>query len=134
MAGEVIDLCKERGLKRVSVLGVTYKPDVDDTRESPSTAVIETLRAELGDDAVHVHDPMVDSNAYTYPIETLFNAVADSELIVFLVAHREFRLMDPLAIGEITRNKLVVDYMQCIDAEKWKATGFEVFRMGHVPA
>jgi UDP-N-acetyl-D-glucosamine dehydrogenase len=42
---------------RVIVLGITYKPDVADTRESPSLAVLEGLLAE-GADAVY-HDPFV---------------------------------------------------------------------------
>ena len=131
VAGEILSICERNGVKRVSVLGVTYKQDVDDTRESPSTAVIADLKAHLGDNNVRVHDPLVDSNAYHYPIDTLFNAITDSELVVFLVAHREFNLIDPRALMEIMKKRIVVDYMQSIDSTKWKAAGFKVFTMGH---
>ena len=134
VAGEILSLCEKNGVERVSVLGVTYKQDVDDTRESPSTAVIAGLKAQLGDANVRVHDPLVDSNAYDYPVDTLFNSITDSEMVVFLVAHREFDLIDPGALGEIMKKRLVVDYMQSIDSAKWNAAGFEVFTMGHIRA
>ena len=130
VAAELLQLCDERQVTSVSVLGVTYKQDVDDTRESPSTGVLKALKAKLGDESVRVHDPLVDSNGYVYPLETLFNAVEASELIVFLVPHREFRLIDPSSIGEIMNKKLVVDYMHCIEHSKWKDAGFDVYKMG----
>ena len=130
VASEILQLCQKHNAKNVSVLGVTYKQDVDDTRESPSTAIIAALKQELGDENVRVHDPLVDSNAYEYPLETLFNAIEGSEMIVFLVPHREFKLIDPSSLGEIVKNKVVVDYMNCIEHEKWAATEFNVYKMG----
>ena len=132
VAEEILSLCEKNNVERVSVLGVTYKQDVDDTRESPSTAVIAGLKARLGDANVLVHDPLVDSNAYEYPVDTLFNTITDSEMVVFLVAHKEFGLIDPGALGEIMKKRIVVDYMQSVDSAKWKDAGFEVFKMGQV--
>ena len=134
VAGEILSLCEEKGIEKVSVLGVTYKQDVDDTRESPSTAVIANLKGALGESNVRIHDPLVDSNAYEYPLDTLFNCITDSELVVFLVQHKEFGLIDPNALGEIMKKRVVVDYMQSIDSGKWKDAGFEVFKMGKVKA
>jgi UDP-N-acetyl-D-mannosaminuronic acid dehydrogenase len=134
VAQEILSIAEAHGCTKVTVLGVTYKQDVDDTRESPSTPVIAALKEELGDESVRVHDPLVDSNAYSFPVEPLFGATTDAEMIVFLVPHKEFRLMDPGAIGEIVSKRIVVDYMQCVDAEKWKQHDFVVFKMGHLKA
>ena len=92
------------------------------------------MKGALGESNVRIHDPLVDSNAYEYPLDTLFNCITDSELVVFLVQHKEFGLIDPNALGEIMKKRVVVDYMQSIDSGKWKDAGFEVFKMGKVKA
>jgi UDP-N-acetyl-D-glucosamine dehydrogenase len=57
VAGALNDDARPLRGSRVLVLGITYKPDVADTRESPALAVLERLLAE-GADAVY-HDPFV---------------------------------------------------------------------------
>lgn len=75
-AETVIAAAKERGLKKCAILGLTYKPDVDDFRESPAFAVLEGL-AESGLD-ITVHDPYLDKLHKALPegVKTAENAAA----------------------------------------------------------
>jgi UDP-N-acetyl-D-glucosamine dehydrogenase len=71
---------------RIALLGVSYKPGVGDTRESPALKIVSLL-SELGA-SVSYHDPHVptlsDYGLVSVPLE---EAVADSDLVVVVTAH-----------------------------------------------
>jgi UDP-N-acetyl-D-glucosamine dehydrogenase len=71
---------------RVTVLGVSYKPGVGDTRESPALKILELLR-DLGAD-VRYHDPHVPAltefDLRSVPLE---EALADADLALIVTAH-----------------------------------------------
>jgi len=78
---------------RTLVLGVAYKADVADTRETPATAVVRALRARGA--VVEFHDPhvaafAVDGEAVTPTPATLPEALAGADVSVLLTAHAEY--------------------------------------------
>jgi UDP-N-acetyl-D-glucosamine dehydrogenase len=80
----------DRGLPvkgaRVAVLGVSYKPGVGDTRESPALKIISLLR-DLGAE-VRYHDPYVPALAeFGLTSTPLQDAVADADLALIVTAH-----------------------------------------------
>jgi nucleotide sugar dehydrogenase len=79
---------------RVLLLGVTYKPDVADERESPAIPLARRL-AELGADLAY-HDPHIpawEANGQTLACEAdLERAVADADCVVMLQPHRNYDL------------------------------------------
>ncbi|UOV99864.1 nucleotide sugar dehydrogenase [Agrococcus sp. SCSIO52902] len=78
---------------RILLLGVTYKPDIADQRESPSTAVAEKLQ-ELGAD-ISFHDPFVDRwrlATGTLARVELEPSVRDADIVVLLQAHTAYDL------------------------------------------
>jgi UDP-N-acetyl-D-glucosamine dehydrogenase len=81
---------------RVLILGVTYKPDVADERESPAKPVARKLRARSA--MLSYHDPYVDSwliDSTSVPRVTdcqLYAAVADADLVILLQDHAAYDL------------------------------------------
>jgi UDP-N-acetyl-D-glucosamine dehydrogenase len=79
---------------RMLVLGVTYKPDVADQRESPARAVARKLRARGA--VLSYHDPFVPDwavDGVPVPCETdLYRAVAAADLVILLQDHRSYDL------------------------------------------
>ena len=78
---------------RTLVLGVAYKADVADTRETPATAVVRALRARGA--VVEFHDPhvaafAVDGEAVTPTAAALPEALAAADVVVLLTAHAEY--------------------------------------------
>jgi len=71
---------------RIALLGVSYKPGVGDTRESPALKIVSLL-SELGA-SVSYHDPHVPTlSDYGLVSVPLDEAVADSDLVVVVTAH-----------------------------------------------
>jgi UDP-N-acetyl-D-mannosaminuronic acid dehydrogenase len=108
---------------KVSIWGVAYKGNVDDTRETPAVPIINGLRNRnyrLGIFDFHVRN-------FNYELDTLESAVTGADSILLLADHEEFRYLDPHAIGEMMRQRTVIDTRNCLNARKWKDAGFEFY-------
>ncbi|MCX7717202.1 MAG: UDP-N-acetyl-D-mannosamine dehydrogenase [Candidatus Sumerlaeaceae bacterium] len=86
----VASTARECGAKTVALLGMAYKADIDDCRESPSLAVLETLRREAPDLEILCCEPNV-SALDGVVLTPLAECLSRAQLAVILVAHREFR-------------------------------------------
>lgn len=88
----------------VACLGLAYKPDVDDLRESPALKIFEALRAKLGADAVLAVEPNLESSE-DLPLVSLNEAIERADVVVGLVGHRGFGSVDP----ELLKARVVID-------------------------
>lgn len=130
----VVDLIKRvlGGLenKKVSVLGLAYKPDVDDLRESPAVEVAHKL-AESGA-RVTAFEPFKPDFIVPRVLmaTTLEEAVKQAEIIVLLVNHTEFKRIDPHDLVGITPARVILDTVGAWKPETWEVAGFNTHRLG----
>ncbi len=116
--------------KQYAALGVTYKPDVDDLRESPALEVIRLLQEKGAE--VRAYDPFVMSDPrYEFLSPELSEAVKDADGILLLVNHRQFEKLDPVDLGESLRNKFILDTRNSLDGSSWQEAGFRVKILGN---
>jgi UDP-N-acetyl-D-mannosaminuronic acid dehydrogenase len=108
--------------RRIAVLGVAYKGNVADVRQSPTLRLADEL-AETGADA-RFHDPHVEDGHD--PLSSLADATGDADAIVIMTDHDDYRNLDPDRIAERMRTPVVVDAKAMIDREAWTETGFDV--------
>lgn len=73
---------------KIAILGVAYKGDTGDIRESPALLVIELLRS--GGFEVAIHDPHVDDESYC----NFEEAIGDADICIVLSDHCEFKDLD----------------------------------------
>jgi UDP-N-acetyl-D-mannosaminuronic acid dehydrogenase len=98
---QVVELMRTKKNPTVACLGLAYKPDVDDLRESPSIEVVKALLdRKIG--RVLVCEPFVTDLPKSLSERGLQNhdvesAVANADIIVFLTAHNQFRDLSPEA-------------------------------------
>ncbi|WP_445148445.1 nucleotide sugar dehydrogenase [Baekduia sp. Peel2402] len=110
--------------KKIAVLGLAFKSDTDDERDSLSYKLIRLLERELAD--VAIHDPHVPT-----PTQSLGDAVLDADAVVVATNHQEFGTRDTLrAIVEgAKRDALVVDPWNCWGAAQVFAHADEVLAL-----
>jgi len=113
VARRVVEALNEAGRSikgaKVLALGVTYKPDVGDVRESAAVHVIAQLLRKGAD--VSFHDPFVDvveeHGVSLSGVQLTDQVIADADLVVLLTPHSSFdldRLMDTAALLFDARN------------------------------
>lgn len=114
----------------IALLGLTYKADVDDIRESPALHVAEAA-ARRGYD-VRLYDPHVrpETTGLPAPLVPFEAAVRDAAAVVLLVDHRAFAEIDIDLVGALVRHKRVLDCRNSLNAADWQRRGFEVSRLG----
>ncbi len=91
--------------KRVAVLGATFKPDSDDVRDSPALNVAGQIHLQGGQ--VTVYDPKgMDNARRLFPTLGVrrhgrWRRCAGADVVLHLTEWREFRELDPAALGEV---------------------------------
>ncbi len=116
--------------KRVAALGLSYKADVDDLRESPAIEVARLL-VEAGCQ-VKAFEPFKPEAAIAglTTVQTLEAALIDSEVILLLVGHKVFRTLDARAMAQMTPARVVIDTINGWAEKEWEAAGYKVYRLG----
>ena len=116
--------------KKIAALGLAYKPDVDDLRESPAVEVIHLLQKEGA--IVHAWEPFAP-NAKLEGVDMasdLDSALKDADAILLLVNHTQFRNLNPVSIASKTSARVIVDTVNTWNGESWKSAGFHFHRLG----
>ncbi len=109
---------------RVAVLGMTYKADVADCRESPALEIIYLLR-ERGL-TVAVHDPLAQDE-HLLPLE---EALAGADLLLLLVGHHDYRSLEPAKVAQLLRKPVVFDTRGVLERVTWERAGFLLATLG----
>ena len=128
-------LAKVKGNK-VAVLGLSYKGDVDDMRESPAVTVVRWLLASGCE--VLAYDPLISPEVAADPhhgglkvaVGTVDEAVMDADCVLLLTDHSPFKQLDPSAVGNMMRHRILVDARNGLPHAKWEEAGFTVHVLG----
>ena len=114
----------------VAALGLAFKADVDDVRESPAIEVCHLLQ-EAGAQvtAFEPFKPEVKIQGVT-TVPTLAQAIDSADILLLLVGHASLRSMDPVVVAQLTRARVVVDTVNGWAEEGWRQLGFGFYRIG----
>lgn len=129
----VQDLGGSAAGKKVAVLGVTFKPDSDDVRDSPALDIAVSLQ-ELGAEVV-VTDPEGLENALarrpdlgTAP--TTREALFGADLVILATEWNEYRALDAEATGRLVGERRIIDGRNVLDPAVWRAAGWQYRGIG----
>jgi len=107
---------------KVTVLGLAYLENSDDTRNSPAFTLIKAL--EVVGALPVVHDPYVSKSNGIKPLTDLNVALKDSDCLVIVTAHDEYKQLDLDKIKKIMRTPVIVDGRNVLDKEECISKGF----------
>jgi len=113
--GKISSIMKENGidsLSKVGFYGLTYKEDVDDTRESPTLQLIECMQKHLAFGA-KFFDPMVDKVIVDNQTLDFEEFLQDIDLLVVMVGHTHLKENQ-----EKITNLIVYDTRNCVSGKK----------------
>ena len=115
---------------QVAVLGLAYKPDVDDLRESPAIEVAHLLVQNGA--RVKAFEPFRIGAALEglLAVGSLNAALEGAEAVLLLVGHSAFRSLDPQEVALLTPARVVIDTINAWPVEAWQSAGFKVHHLG----
>ncbi len=116
--------------KRIAALGLTYKSDIDDLRESPAMEVVRLLiRAKA---EVRTYEPFVLTSSVkgAEAAISLESALEEADAVVLLVDHHEFCTLDPQIVAQAMPGRFAFDTRGAWDREAWRQAGFQLHVLG----
>ncbi len=105
---------------KIALLGIAYKSNIDDTRQSPSIEVVKQLQKINAN--FSIHDPFVNSKKMKEIHKLVFtelNKALESDCVVFLCGHDEYRNVN---LGKI-KAKIIIDAVGLFSKEQLTASG-----------
>jgi UDPglucose 6-dehydrogenase len=128
MAERIISACGGSVAgKTVAMLGLTFKPNTDDMRDSPSLDIVPAL-LEAGA-SVRGYDPEgMDEAAKLLPdikyCESAYEAMDGADVVAIVTEWNEFRALDIKRIKSLLTAPIMVDLRNVYDPEEMRAVGF----------
>ena len=129
----VCDAAGEIAGKTIGILGLAFKPETDDMRDSPAITLIQGLQ-ELGA-RIRAYDPqaMPNARAFLDGIDYCDDAYATArgcDVLVLATEWNEFRALNLARIGSVMRNKVIVDLRNVYDPRRMQEAGFVYTSIG----
>ncbi len=115
--------------KKIAVLGLSFKGNTDDIRETPAKEICDALKKKGAQ--VHVHDPFVpkDRQEEFGTVEAdPYSALVDADCLIIAADHAKFKEID-LSKAKM-KNKKIVDGRNMLEKEKAKELGYEYKGIG----
>src|SRR5579864_8906462 len=137
MADRIALLCGgDLAGKTLAVLGLTFKPNTDDMRESPSLAILPALR-EAGA-VVRAFDPegMREARRLMPELdycEDAYAAMEGADALVLITEWNAFRALDLARVKELLRRPVVIDLRNIYKPDEMLAAGLTYHSIGRTP-
>ena len=122
--------------KTIAVLGLTFKPETDDMRDSPALAILPAL-ADKGA-TVRAHDPqgveeakplLPDSITY---VDDIYETLEDADAVVLMTEWNAYRGLDMNEVKKRMKGNAFIDLRNVYEPEAMKEAGFEYICVGRV--
>ena len=121
------DMCGELKGLTVAVLGLAFKAETDDVRDSPAITVVKELLSAGAD--VRAHDPQgTDNFLKVVPgiscFDTGYEAAESADALILMTEWNEYRALDLEILKEKMKGRVVLDARNLLDPEMVREAGF----------
>jgi UDPglucose 6-dehydrogenase len=137
MGGKIVAACGGSVKnKTVAVLGLTFKPNTDDMRDSPSLVIVPVLQAEGA--TVRAFDPQGMEEAKESLTGVVFcrdayEAMEGADALAIITEWNEFRLLDLERVKGLLSTPLIIDLRNIYNADEIIKAGFDYYSVGRDP-
>lgn len=119
--------------KKIAVLGLSFKPETDDMRESPATDIIKELKSRGAQ--IRAFDPVAMEEAkhclpdIEYATDE-YDAIAGADALIFMTEWNQFRALDMERVKELLKSPKIADLRNIYEPDDMRELGFEYVGVG----
>ncbi len=122
--------------RTIGILGLSFKPNTDDLRESPALEIIHLLQTEGAD--VRIFDPVAMERARQMVsgevfCENAYQVAEGAEALVLVTDWNQFKQLDMARIKAAMASPLLIDGRNIYDPEQMRRLGFDYVGVGRNP-
>ena len=120
----------ESSIVKVAILGLSFKADTDDTRESPALRILQTIQDKF--ENVVAYDPQakVQNGVVNKRVDTMDEALLGADVVAILTEWDEFRNLDPIHARNLMRGNVIIDLRYLLNKEVFCNSGFSILAFG----
>ena len=130
---------RDKQKRIIAILGLTFKPNTDDMRDSPSLDIIPELIKQKFE--VRVFDPegmeeaqksLIKYKSKIIWCKNAYEAALNADVLVILTEWNEFRALDLKKLKKLLKRNVIVDLRNIYNPNEIKENGFEYYSIGRV--
>jgi UDPglucose 6-dehydrogenase len=119
--------------KQIGVLGLSFKPETDDMRESPATDIIKEMQKRGA--KIRAFDPVAMKEAKHYLpdidyAENEYDAIKDADVLVIVTEWNQFRALDMDKVKKLLKAPKIADLRNIYNPTDMRELGFEYVGVG----
>jgi len=133
MIPKIEKLLGEINGKQIGVLGLSFKPETDDMRESPATDIIRELQKRGA--KIKAYDPVAMEEAkhslsdIEYATDE-YEAIKDADILVIVTEWNQFRALDMKKVKQLLKSPKIADLRNIYEPKDMRELGFEYVGVG----
>ncbi len=120
--------------KRIAILGLTFKPETDDMRDSPSLAIIPALidkgATVIAHDPQGVHEAKEQLPDAVEYVDDIYAAAENADALVLMTEWNEYRGMNLTKLLEVMAGDVFIDLRNVYEKELMQTKGFKYYCVG----
>ena len=133
MADKITNACGGVESKTIAILGLTFKPNTDDMRDSPSIDIINGLLKEGA--IIRAYDPEGMEEAKSIFPDIMwcmdaYDAIAGADAVSIITEWNQFRALDLERVKLLLKSPIMIDFRNIYNADEMAAAGFTYVSIG----
>ena len=114
---------------KIAMLGIAFKANTDDVRDSPAVSIIDQVSKKYTN--IAAFDPIASSSPIDhFRVYSIDEAITDSDILVILTEWQHFQELEPYALRQKMKGNTIVDARYILDRQKFQKHGFTLFSLG----
>ncbi|MFX1338551.1 MAG: nucleotide sugar dehydrogenase [Promethearchaeota archaeon] len=135
---DALNEAKKHDNLKIALMGVAYKADTDDTRNTPTENIVQTLHQRYHSHNITyiAHDPYVKEKDYkmTELTDNIDKAVKDADVLIFATNHKQYYNLDLDDLKKkLKKNAVIIDGRNIFNSKIIKENGFIYRKLGEGP-
>ena len=115
---------------RIAILGLSFKADTDDVRESPALRILQTVQDRFNNVVAYDPHAKIQTGLVNQRVNTMDEALLGADVVAILTEWNEFRNLEPNHARDLMRGNIIIDARYLLKKDLFSLAGISVRAFG----